>query len=108
MDNSPKQNSNEQLLYQPEHDVPEDQPVQSVPEDPPVHHQPNSTLTLKVKKPAHLRERWIVAEPETVKPIKLQRDFDGNYKVMQFPHRHCYNDTDDDGQPHVSICYDVP
>ena len=85
VDNSPKQNSNEQLLYQPEHDVPEDQPVQSVPEEPLVHHQPNSTLTLKVKKPAHLRERWIVAEPETVKPIRLQRDFDGNYKVMQSP-----------------------
>ena len=85
MDNSSKQDSNEQLLYQPEHYVPEDQPVQSVPEEPPVLLQPNLTLPIKVKKPAHLRERWIVAEPETVKPIKLQRDFDGNYKVMQFP-----------------------
>ena len=38
--------------------------------------------------PSHLRERWIVADkenaaPEPIKPIRLQRDVDGSYKVMQ-------------------------
>ena len=35
--------------------------------------------------PPHLRERWIVAEPELepIKPLRLKKGTDGNYTVVQ-------------------------
>ena len=33
--------------------------------------------------PQHLRERWIVPEKEPIKPIRLRRDTDGNYTIIQ-------------------------
>ena len=33
--------------------------------------------------PQHLRERWILPEKEPIKPIRLSRDTDGNYTIVQ-------------------------
>ena len=33
--------------------------------------------------PQHLRERWILPEKEPIKPIRLRRDTDGNYTIVQ-------------------------
>ena len=54
-----------------QHQTPEDSPV-------PPDAKPNP-------KPLHLREKWIVQKPELVPPIRLQRDSDGNYSVIQPP-----------------------
>ena len=46
-------------------------------QDDPSPPKPNPNL------PQHLRERWIVPEKEPIKPIKLKRDTDGNYTIVQ-------------------------
>ena len=37
----------------------------------------------KSQLPVHLREKWIVAREEPIKPIKLKKDADGNFTIVQ-------------------------
>ena len=45
-------------------------------------YSPSSTAP-KSMLPPHLREKWIVAKEEPIKPIKLRRDADGNFTIVQ-------------------------
>ena len=86
-DHLPQQNTQERFADHPEHAVPDEQPTHVEPDDHTSQYQTKPLPPPKPKPtlPPHLRERWVVAEPEPepLKPIRLSRGADGNYTVVQ-------------------------
>ena len=55
----------------------DDDVIESQLQDSPSAPKPTSKL------PLHLREKWIVATEKPIKPIKVKKDADGNYTIVQ-------------------------